>query len=1269
MPDKTKITNSQIGVIGDNAHVEGSIHFYGRPPDYYAPFQPSPLPPHFIPHPEMSQPLKVHLLADSEITPSTLVISAIYGLGGIGKSTLAAALARDADVSACFPDGVLWATLGQEPDTLSLLSEWIQALGDYNYKPTIVAGASAHLRTLLNDKAVLLVIDDAWDAKHVHPFCVGGPRCRALVTTREGLIARAVGATLYDLDVMTSDQALALLAAWLGRDLAEGAERSSALALAEAVGYLPLALELSAAQVADGAPWAELLENLRQEMARLESLDDLAADQVRDEGLYKRFSLCASFQLNLRRMSNERRARFAWLGVLPKDVSLTSAMCATLWDTQSREARRTLRYLQNKALLQRGTPRPDGTPTYRIHDLLHDLARHLLTAPAVPPQPIDLPGLGLTLPQAHATLLARYRTQTHAGQWHTLSPDGYIHAHLAWHLEKAGQGQELHALLREESAGGSNGWYEVREGLGQTAGYVQDMKRAWRLADSEADWGLGIRYALITASINNLAMNLPVPLLVRLVQVGVWLPAQGLIYACQMPGIQQQTQALAELAEHLTEGLARKALAAVRTLEHEGSRAKVLTRLSPHLPEELFGEALAATYTMESEWWQAEALAGLASHLPEKLVGEALAAARAIKREAWRAGVLAGLVPHLPEKLVREALAAARATESGWSQSQAMLKLAPHLPDELLEEALAVARAIESKEKRAQTLTGLAPYLPERLLQEALASARAIECGWRQAEALAGLALYLPETECNAALVEALAVARAIETQNERAYALAELATHLPEAERDAVLAEALAAARAVESENERAYVLAGLAPYLPVVLVREASAAARAIKDEPSRAYALARLTTHLPGELLEEALAAAYAIDEKWRRVQALAGLAPHLPVALVREALAAACTIEDKWDQVQTLAGLAVHLPEDVAGQIPAEALAAACAIEHEWEQIDALVELAPHLPEDLLNKALIAACAVEPEMYQAQALAGLAPHLSEGLLEEALVTARAIKFEGSRFQALVGLTPHLPERLLEKALATVRAIERAEWRAEALAKLAVHFPERVIGEALTDASIVESEGKRAKLLVMLAPYMPERLFEKALAVARTVESENDRALALAGLATRFPDRLLKKALIATRAIGSKYDRAKVLTILAPYLSETERDVTIAKVLAMVRTINYEGWRADALVALALHLRGDMLEEALALVCDFEFDGWRAEALTGLVPRLAELSPSDLTSLWQEMLPLLVRRTRRGLLSDLRTLLPILVALGGVDAVAETFRAIQDVGRWWP
>jgi len=64
-------------------------------------------------------------------TLRVLVVSVIHGLGGIGKSTLAAALAHDLEVQQRLPDGVLWVTLGQQPDVLSLLSGWIQILGHY----------------------------------------------------------------------------------------------------------------------------------------------------------------------------------------------------------------------------------------------------------------------------------------------------------------------------------------------------------------------------------------------------------------------------------------------------------------------------------------------------------------------------------------------------------------------------------------------------------------------------------------------------------------------------------------------------------------------------------------------------------------------------------------------------------------------------------------------------------------------------------------------------------------------------------------------------------------------------------------------------------------------------------------------------------------------------------------------------------------------------------------------------------------------------------
>ncbi len=254
-----------------------------------------------------------------------MVITAIHGLGSVGKSTLAAALAVDAEIQTRFCDGILWATLGQQPDVLSLISGWVQALGDYSFKPTSVEATSTHLRTLLYDKAVLLVVDDAWNTQDAQAFNMGGVQCQVLVTTREAAIADALAASTYSLDIMKPSQAMELLTKKLRREIT-GAERQSAENLAQGVGYLPLALELAAAEVASGTTWDELLADIRQEVARLRSFDRPEAEEITDEASLKRLSLTASLNLSVKRMPQEKQQHFAWLGVLPEDVNINKMM-------------------------------------------------------------------------------------------------------------------------------------------------------------------------------------------------------------------------------------------------------------------------------------------------------------------------------------------------------------------------------------------------------------------------------------------------------------------------------------------------------------------------------------------------------------------------------------------------------------------------------------------------------------------------------------------------------------------------------------------------------------------------------------------------------------------------------------------------------------------------------------------------------------------------------------------------------------------------------
>ena len=381
-----------IGKVGRDAYTAETLIIQQsesgqlqRPTD--RPFQAPPLPNPYVERPEASAAVKAKLIGQ-ERSPGTLVVSAIYGLGGIGKSVLATALAHDPEVQKRFPDGVLWATLGQQPDLLSFLSGWIRELGDLDYKPTTVNEASGHLRTLLYDLKILLVVDDVWNPEHVEPFRIGGQECCVLVTTREAIIPDA---ERYDMDVMSPEQALALLLEKARCQTLAAEDREQAEALAKEVGYLPLALELAGAQIADGfLTWEELLVELQAE------LDVLAVsewDRVTDEKLRKRLSLEASFNLSLRRLSPEQLQHFAWLGVLPEDVTITQQMSQTLWQLKPKQAGRRLQEFWSRALLLPGV-KEGGKATYRLHDLMHDLAQKLVTAPVEPEAPEGLPGLG-----------------------------------------------------------------------------------------------------------------------------------------------------------------------------------------------------------------------------------------------------------------------------------------------------------------------------------------------------------------------------------------------------------------------------------------------------------------------------------------------------------------------------------------------------------------------------------------------------------------------------------------------------------------------------------------------------------------------------------------------------------------------------------------------------------------------------------------------------------------------------------------------------------
>ena len=212
---------------------------------------------------------------------TALALTALRGLPGVGKSALALALAHHPALATAFPDGIFWVALGPQMDENSLLAElarFIAALGGSALGLTSPEQHSRALAALWQGRRALLILDDCWNPAHARPFRDALPAAsRCLLTTRRAGIADDLGAATRNVPLLNPAPSLEVLAAGgpLARQAVEGNPKEAA-GLADALGHLPLALEVAARYLqklagADGPPAAlrQLATELAEETGRL----------------------------------------------------------------------------------------------------------------------------------------------------------------------------------------------------------------------------------------------------------------------------------------------------------------------------------------------------------------------------------------------------------------------------------------------------------------------------------------------------------------------------------------------------------------------------------------------------------------------------------------------------------------------------------------------------------------------------------------------------------------------------------------------------------------------------------------------------------------------------------------------------------------------------------------------------------------------------------------------------------------------------------------
>ena len=306
---------------------------------------------------------------------SVQVLTAVRGWPGVGKTTIAAALAHDPDIRETFPDGVLWTSLGQTPDVLSELTSWGRALGtDELLRCRDASEATKRLAGLLRNKRMLLIVDDAWEADHVIPFKAGGVGCAMLVTTRVTSAAQAIAPTpahVYKLAVLTDEKALELLKL-LAPSVVAG-NPSQSLELVRELEGLPLAIQVAGrllnAEVSYGFGVGELLVQLRTGVKMLEAKAPADRDDLTVETIP---TVAVLLQKSTDRLDSETRERYAYLAAFaPKPATFDLRAMKAVW--QVKDPKPTVRVLVDRGLLEL----VEETDRYQVHALLVLHARSL----------------------------------------------------------------------------------------------------------------------------------------------------------------------------------------------------------------------------------------------------------------------------------------------------------------------------------------------------------------------------------------------------------------------------------------------------------------------------------------------------------------------------------------------------------------------------------------------------------------------------------------------------------------------------------------------------------------------------------------------------------------------------------------------------------------------------------------------------------------------------------------------------------------------------
>jgi WD40 repeat protein len=350
----------------------------------------------------------------------------LRGAGGYGKTTLAKAVCHDLRIKEFFRDGILWITLGENPDIKGYLDDWIQSITSRRSNASSEVVLEKFLREALGERCMLLVIDDVWDSAHLKPFLQGGINCSRLITTRTTHVLPEKCISI-NVDAMNSIQSVDLLTKDI--DLGEEViiqEKYKLNQLSIRLGKWPLLLSLAR---------REIYRRIRDFDASLEDAINHLNEALTNKGLTafdanntqdREQAISKTLAVSLESLSDIERIRYSKLAIFPEDVDIPFEILKFLWEISDFFVMDTCDIFYDRSLLFQLRNR-----SIRLHDVIRSFLRDSYKNEII---------------EFNHHFLRSCKSQLNS--WSNLSNKNiYLWNNLSFHLKEAGLTDELHETL------------------------------------------------------------------------------------------------------------------------------------------------------------------------------------------------------------------------------------------------------------------------------------------------------------------------------------------------------------------------------------------------------------------------------------------------------------------------------------------------------------------------------------------------------------------------------------------------------------------------------------------------------------------------------------------------------------------------------------------------------------------------------------------------------------------------------------------------------